>query len=113
MLLYCDVCAEKYGYETTLHKEKGGCHICQKRLGSMNVMMEGIDEYYEDREHKKIGPFKFKQLKNSFPGAPPTTIEPRLSSRRLNDDTILFFNGNHMIIARPSTGEKVKIDYSL
>lgn len=116
MLLYCDHCGTKNGYDIDTPKTfKGECQLCNRRLGPMNVMSDqdvevlvnGVDVNIHD-----LAGFKVQEIKGFPVGTKVDCIEPKMVNHRLvNQKCVVFFDAGKVVVANPETGKRFKISF--
>ena len=118
MLMYCDHCGTKHGYDIDPEKEvKGECQLCRRRLGPMNVMkdqdVEVLVNNIDPTIHDFKGGFHVEQTKGFPVGTVTREIEPRMSHKMLTDDVSLFYDTTikKLVVARQSTGDRITISF--
>ena len=116
MLLYCDHCATKNGYDIDEDKkEKGECGLCKRRLGPMNVMedddVEILVNGINTDIHEVCG-FKIHEIKGFPVGVKLEDIEPYMVSYRVaSENCVVFFDGRKIVVANPETGKRFQITF--
>jgi hypothetical protein len=115
MLLYCDWCGTKHGYDITPNKKsKGECGLCHKRLGPMNEMTDADVEVLVNNISQEVfiaGGFKVQQVKSIPVGTIVTEIYPGLQHKIIGHDTVAFFGGKKLCVYHPSTGKRIEITF--
>lgn len=118
MLMYCDHCATKNGYDVDTPKTaKGECELCRRRLGPMNVMedddVEVLVNNIDTTIHDFKGGFHVEQVKGFPVGIVTREIEPKMSHKMLDDDVSLFYDttAKKLVVARQSTGDRIQITF--
>ena len=116
MLIYCDHCAKKHGYDVQIPKaEKGECQLCKRRLGPMNVMTDtDVDELVNGiiPETYDIAGFKVVQVKGFLVGTKIAEIEPRMVTHKvLSQKCVAFFDPGKIVIANPENGKRFEITF--
>lgn len=114
-LLYCDQCADKFGYKIQEKKEsKGECGLCHMRLGPMNNMSDDDFDHIVNSINPEIfeaGGFKARQLKGFPVGLKVQEIEPTLPHKIVGNQTVMFFASERVIFANTQTGKKFEIRF--
>lgn len=116
MLLYCDQCGTKHGYDIDIPKVyKGECGLCHRRLGPMNVMSEEDVEVLVNgikTDIHEVAGFSIQEVKGFPKGIKIDTIEPQMVNHRMVSPTcVVFFDAGKMVIANPETGKRFKITF--
>lgn len=116
MLLYCDDCGTKNGYDIdTPEKKKGECQLCRRRLGSMNVMnTEDVQALVNGitPDILNVAGFQVQEVEGFPVGTKTEAIEPRMVTHKMAaDNCVVFFDPGKIIIANPATGKRFQIQY--
>ena len=115
MLLYCDHCATKNGYDVDSPKTaKGECQLCHMRLGPMNVMNDEDHEVLVNSIKTEIfeaGGFKAAQVKGFPVGTKIVDIEPTLPHKIVGNKTVMFFGSERVVFANTETGNKFEVRF--
>jgi len=115
MMIYCDHCAGKFGYDVDNPKTaKGECELCHRRLGPMNVMSDEDVEVLVNSIKTDIfeaGGFQVIQLKGFPVGVKMSDIEPTLPSKPLSKGVVIFFDSNRVVFANAQTGKKIEVRF--
>ena len=114
MLLYCDHCAKINNYPITPKKEKGECQLCNRRLGSMNIMgSEEVDEKCNNisKDIYEMAGVKIRQVEGFVPGTSVDAIEPGMNHKFLTPEKLLFYASDHLVIADAVAGTRFRIDF--
>jgi len=114
MLLYCDHCGTKHGYDIDVPKTyKGECELCHRRLGPMNHMgdedVEVLVNGIKSEVHELAG-FQIQEVKGFPVGTKIDDIERKMVNHRLvGQDCVVFFDADRMVVANPKTGKRFQI----
>lgn len=116
MLLYCDHCGTKNGYDIDTPKtEKGECQLCRRRLGPMNVMSDkDVDVLVNGikTDILDVAGFKVQEVEGFPVGTKTEAIEPRMVTHKMAaDNCVVFFDPGRIVIANPATGKRFQISY--
>lgn len=116
MLLYCDHCATKHGYDVEPEKKhKGECELCRRRLGPMNAMTDDDVEVLVNGvipETYDIAGFKAVQVKGFPVGTKIAEIEAKMPIHKvLSPNCVAFFDPGKIVIANPKTGKRFQITF--
>lgn len=117
MLLYCDHCATKLGYDVDPSKtSKGECELCYMRIGPMNTMSDEDVEILVNgisTDIFEISDFTVRQIKGFPIGTVPRKIECVMSQRMLTNDVSMFYDSTDrkLILAKLSTGKRIQITF--
>jgi hypothetical protein len=116
MLLYCDHCAGKHGYDVDTPKTyKGECELCHRRLGPMNAMgdedveilVNGINLEIHD-----VAGFKVQEVKGFPVGTKIDDIEKKMINHRIvGENCVVFFDAGKMVVANPKKGKRFQISF--
>lgn len=116
MLLYCDHCGTKNGYDIDMPKtHKGECELCHRRLGPMNVMGDDDVEVLVNgikNDIYELAGFHVHEVKGFPKGTKLDEIEPKMVNHRLvGQNCVVFFDTGKMVVANPETGRRFKITF--
>jgi hypothetical protein len=108
MLLYCDRCAERTNRPILEKKEKGTCMVCERVIGPMNI--EGDDLLTTEQKTSKMGCFVVNELNKFHVGIKLDNIDKECATHRLlNSQMVVLFGKKRVVVANPTTGERVEI----
>lgn len=114
MLLYCDPCAKTHNYPITDKKEKGECQLCNRRLGSMNIMdSDEVDQKCNNisKEVFEMAGLKIRQIEGFIRGTSVDAIEPGMHHKFLTPEKMLYFASDHLVFADTEKGTRFRIDF--
>ena len=114
-MIYCDDCADKYGYAHTEEKRTGGCDICKMRMGKLNVMPEDqFDQLINgiSLEVFNLSGFEVNEVKGFPRGTKPSDIEPKITNlKKAAPNCVVFFDSHKLVVANSQTGKRFQIRF--
>lgn len=116
MLLYCDSCASKHGYDIqSTKKSKGECGLCHMRIGPMNELTDRDMQFITNNISKdvvKISGFTIKEIAGFPVGTKVPEIDPTSPRYKvIANNCVIFYGVGNITLALTTTGKRIQIDF--